>query len=54
MALVVQLDPAAERFIETAERVELGGVELPMVRLWPGGEVLALKLELALKRFGLW
>ena len=53
VALVVQLDPAAERFIETAERVELGGVELPMVRLWPGGEVLALKLELALKRFGL-
>ena len=53
VALVVQLDPAAERFIEAAERVELGGVALPMVRLWPGGEVLALKVELALKRFGL-
>ena len=53
VALVVRLDPTAERFIETAERVELGGVELPLVRLWPGGEVLALKVELAFERFGL-
>ena len=52
VALVVRLDPTAERFIETAERVELGGVELPMVRLWPGDEVLTLKVELALERFG--
>ena len=52
VALVVQLDPAAERFIESAERVELGGMELPMVRLWPGGEVLTLKVELAQERFG--
>ena len=53
VALVVRLDPTAERFIETAERVELGGVELPLVQLWPGGEVLALKVELAFERFGL-
>ena len=53
VALVVQLDPAAERFIEAAERVKLGGMELPLVRLWPDGEVLALKVELALARFGL-
>lgn len=53
VALVVRLDPAAERFIDAAERVELGGVELPMVRLWPEGEVLALKVELAVERFGL-
>ena len=52
VALVVRLDAGAERFIETAERVELGGVELPMVRLWPGDEVLTLKVELALERFG--
>ena len=52
VALVVRLDPAAERFIEAAERMELGGVELPLVQLWPGGEVLALKVELALARFG--
>ena len=53
VALVVRLDAAAERFIETAGRVELGGVELPLVQLWPEGEVLALKLELAVERFGL-
>ena len=53
VALVVLLDAAAERFIEAAERLELGGVALPMVRLWPGGEVLALKVELAVRQFGL-
>ena len=53
VALVVRLDAAAERFIEAAERLELGGIELPMVRLWPGGEVLALKVELAVRQFGL-
>ena len=35
-----------------AERVELGGMELPLVRLWLGGEVLVLKVELAVERFG--
>ena len=53
VALVVRLDAAAERFIEAAERVNLGGVELPMVRLRPGGELLALKVELAVRQFGL-
>ena len=53
VALVVRLDAGAARFVEEAERVELGGVELPLARLWPGGEVLALKVELALARFGL-
>ena len=53
IALVVRLDLAAERFIDAAEQVELGGVALPVVRLWPGGEVLALKVELAVERFGL-
>ena len=35
------------------EQVELGGVALPLIRLWPDGGVLTLKLELALERFGL-
>ena len=52
VALVVRLDAGAERFVEEAERVELGGVALPKVRLWPGGEVLALKVELAVERLG--
>ena len=52
VALVIRLDAGAERFIETAERMELGGAELPLVRLRPGSEVLTLKVELALARFG--
>jgi serine kinase of HPr protein (carbohydrate metabolism regulator) len=52
VALVLRLDPEAPRFIEAAEQAELGGVALPMVRLWPDGAVLALKAELALERFG--
>lgn len=52
VALVLRLDPDAPRFIEAAERTELGGVELPLVRVWPGGFELALKAKLALKRYG--
>ena len=52
VALVLRLDPAAPRFIEGAERTELGGITLPLIRLWPDGTVLALKAELALARFG--
>ena len=53
IALVVRLDPAAPRFIEQAESIELDGAALPMLRLWPDGAVLALKSELALARYGL-
>lgn len=52
VALVLRIDAEAPRFIEAAERVELGGVDLPMVRVWPGGSELALKAELALGRYG--
>lgn len=52
VALVLRIDREAPRFIEEAERVELGGVDLPLVRVWPGGSELALKAELALKRYG--
>lgn len=53
VALVLRLDEAAPRFVETAEAYELAGVALPMLRLWPGSPVLHLKAELALERFGL-
>lgn len=53
VALVLRLDSDAPRFIEAAARVEIAGIALPLIRLWPGGEVLALKAELALDRFGL-
>jgi hypothetical protein len=53
VALLLRFDPEAPRFRETAEQAVLLGAPLPLVRLWPGGSVLALKAELALARYGL-
>lgn len=52
VVLVITLDQLAPRFIEAAESVEIGGIPLPQVRLWPEGGSLALKAELALSHFG--
>lgn len=53
VALVLALDSQAPRYIENAEALTIAGAELPLVRLWPDGGSLALKTELALRRFGL-
>lgn len=53
VALVVRLDPAAPRFIEAAEPLELGVIAVPLVRLWPDSRVLPLRAEHALTRYGL-
>lgn len=53
VALILRLDPAAPRFIEAADQVNLSGLAIPAISLWPGGEVLALKAEMALERYGL-
>jgi serine kinase of HPr protein (carbohydrate metabolism regulator) len=52
LALVLRLDPAAPRLPETAERIELAGTILPLVRLWPDSPVLALRAEWALRLHG--
>ncbi|WP_395332837.1 HPr kinase/phosphatase C-terminal domain-containing protein [Novosphingobium sp. BL-8H] len=52
VVLVIALDPEAPRFIDTAETIEIAGIALPLVRLWPHGGSLALKAELALSHFG--
>lgn len=52
-ALMIRLDPGAERFIETAEQVELASASLPLIRLWGDSPIAALKAELALDRYGL-
>ncbi len=52
VALVLALDPAAPRFIDTADAVERAGIMLPLVRLWPDSPVLALRAEVALERYG--
>lgn len=52
-ALVLRLDEQAPRFVEEAERIEIAGRALPLIRLWPGGGILHLKAEQALARYGL-
>ena len=53
IALVIALDPEAQRFIDAPEERGLLGVMVPMVRLWPDSPVLALRAELALERYGI-
>ena len=52
VALLVRLDPDAPRHVETAERVELAGACVPLVRLWPDSPVLPLRAEWALALHG--
>lgn len=52
-SLILRLDPEAPRFIDAADEAHLCGIAIPALALWPGGEVLAIKAELALERFGL-
>ena len=53
VSLVLQLDPGAPRFIEQAGQSQLGGAKVPLIQVWPDGDALALKAELALERYGL-
>ena len=52
IALVARLHPDAPRHLETAERIALAGADVPLVRLWPGSPVLALRAEWALALHG--
>lgn len=53
VALCIRLDPAAPRYIEQADALEIHLQSLPLIRLWPFDAVAAIKAELALERFGL-
>ncbi len=53
VALVIRLDHEAPRYIETADTVTIEGITLPAIRLWPDGAGCALKVELALRTYGL-
>lgn len=52
VALVLRLDREAPRFIDFADSVNLCGIAVPVVQLWPDSPVLHLRAELALKRYG--
>lgn len=53
ICLKLLLDPAAPRHIDHADRDTATGVSIPLLRLWPGSPVLALRAELALRHYGL-
>lgn len=53
VALVLRLDPQAPRFIDSAERLTIADITLPLIRLYPDSPVLALRAEIALRTFGL-
>jgi serine kinase of HPr protein (carbohydrate metabolism regulator) len=53
VALVLRLDADAPRYVDAAEQVELAGMALPLVRLWPEAPALALRAEWALGLHGL-
>lgn len=52
VALLITLDTAAPRYIETPATFTLYGLNLPHVRLWPASGAVAIKAELALRRMG--
>ncbi|WEK47651.1 MAG: HPr kinase/phosphatase C-terminal domain-containing protein [Candidatus Andeanibacterium colombiense] len=52
VSLVLRLEEGAPRFIDKADETDLEGLPLPLVRLWPGSPMLALRAEWALKLYG--
>jgi serine kinase of HPr protein (carbohydrate metabolism regulator) len=53
VALALRLDPTADRLPEATEQIELGGIVIPMLRLWPDSPALPLRAEAALRLWGL-
>jgi hypothetical protein len=52
VALVIRLSAQAPRFIELPDQLQLGGIAVPLVTLWPDSPVLHLRAEAALRRYG--
>jgi serine kinase of HPr protein (carbohydrate metabolism regulator) len=53
IALHITLDMSAPRFITEAEHIELYGVLIPKIGLWPQSPILPIKAEMALQLYGL-
>lgn len=53
VALAIALDPQAPRYVEGPESLEIAGLPVPLVRIWPEPHPPALKVELALQHYGL-
>ncbi|MCJ2177978.1 HPr kinase/phosphorylase [Novosphingobium album (ex Hu et al. 2023)] len=53
VALAIALDPEAPRYIEEPDTTEIAGLAVPLVRIWPDAHPPAIKVELALRQYGL-
>ncbi len=53
VALVLRLDPQAPRFVEAAESVDLLGLAVPLIALYPDTPALPLRARWALRLHGL-
>lgn len=53
VALVLRLDPQAPRFVETAQSVDLLGLAVPLIALYPDTPALPLRARWALRLHGL-
>lgn len=53
VALVIELNRAAPRWIEQPQQRQILGLCIPELLVSPGSEVLAIKAELALQAYGL-
>lgn len=52
VALVLQLDREAPRFVEHPDQAIRAGASVPLIRLWPDSPMLALRAEWALALHG--
>jgi len=53
VALLIELNRAAPRWIEHSQQRTILGVAIPEIMLEPGSSVLAIKTEMALQAYGL-
>lgn len=53
LALVLDLDRDAPRYVESAHKIELSGVVLPSLSFFPGDAIQALRAQWALQVHGL-
>lgn len=53
VAMLLTLDPAAPRYVETAGTTHILGIAIPSLALWPDSPHLALRAEWALRLHGL-
>ena len=52
IALCLRLDKAAPRHVDEASRMDILGIAVPLLTLWPDSPAIALRAEWALRLYG--